>query len=61
MTAVRWEDSKRRIRELDPDWDAPDRVAERERSRTEMLAERRGYQLAQLRKNAGLTKCRSPP
>jgi len=60
MKAVRWEDTKREIRELEPGWDAPDRVAERERSRAEMRAEQRaeqrGYQLAQLRKNAGLTQ-----
>jgi predicted XRE-type DNA-binding protein len=56
MKAVRWEDTKRDIRELEPDWDSPDRVAERERSRAEMRAEQRGYQLAQLRKNAGLTQ-----
>jgi len=56
MKAVRWEDTKREIRELEPGWDAPDHVAERERSRAEMRAEQRGYQLAQLRKNAGLTQ-----
>ncbi len=56
MKAVRWEDTKREIRELEPGWDAPDRVAERARSRAEMRAEQRGYQLAQLRKNAGLTQ-----
>jgi len=56
MKAVRWEDTKREIRELEPGWDAPDRVEERERSRAEMRAEQRGYQLAQLRKNAGLTQ-----
>ena len=56
MKAVRWEDTKREIRELEPDWDNPGRVAERERSRAEMRAEQRGYQLAQLRKNAGLTQ-----
>ena len=56
MKAIRWEDTKREIRELEPGWDAPDRVAERERSRAEMRAEQRGYQLAQLRKNAGLTQ-----
>ena len=56
MKAVRWEDTKREIRELEPGWDGPDRVAERERSRAEMRAEQRGYQLAQLRKNAGLTQ-----
>ena len=56
MKAVRWEDTEREIRELEPGWDLPDRVAERERSRAEMRAEQRGYQLAQLRKNAGLTQ-----
>src|SRR5260370_11968768 len=55
MKAVRWEDAKREIRELEPGWDSADRVAERERSRAEMRAEQRGSQLAQLRKNAGLT------
>ncbi len=56
MKAVRWEDTKREIRELQPGWDAPDRVAERERSRAEMRAEQRGHQLAQLRRNVGLTQ-----
>lgn len=56
MKAVRWEDTKRRIREISPDWDSPDRVAARERSRAELRAEQRGYQLAQLRKNMGLTQ-----
>src|SRR6266516_1271799 len=52
MKAVRWEDTKRRIREIDPDWDSPERVAARDRSREELRAEQRGYQLAQLRKSA---------
>jgi predicted XRE-type DNA-binding protein len=56
MKAVRWEDTKRRIREIHPDWDSPERVEARERSREELRAEQRGYQLAQLRKNAGLTQ-----
>ncbi len=56
MKAVRWQDAKRRIREISPDWDSPDRVAARERSRAELRAEQRGYQLAQLRKNMGLTQ-----
>jgi predicted XRE-type DNA-binding protein len=56
MKAVRWEDAKQAIRELEPGWDSPERVAERERSRAEMRAEQRGYQLAQLRKNSGLTQ-----
>ena len=55
MKTVRWEDTKREIRELEPGWDAPDRVAERERSRAEMRAEQRGYQLSQLRKNGRLS------
>jgi predicted XRE-type DNA-binding protein len=58
MKAVRWEDTKRRIREISPDWDSLDRVAARERSREELRAEQRGYQLAQLRKSAGLTQAR---
>lgn len=56
MKAVRWEDTKRRIREIDPDWDSPERVAERERSREQMRAEQRGHQLAELRKQCGLTQ-----
>jgi predicted XRE-type DNA-binding protein len=56
MRAVRWEDTKRRIREIDPDWDSAERVAAREASREQMRAELRGYQLAQLRKSAGLTQ-----
>jgi len=58
MKAVGWEDTKRQIRELDPDWDSADRVAARERSRAELRAEQRGYQLAQLRRNSGLTQSR---
>lgn len=56
MKAVRWEDTKRRIREIHPDWDSPERVAARERSREELRAGQRGSQLAQLRKNAGMTQ-----
>ena len=56
MRAVRWEETKREIRELEPGWDSPGRLAERERGRAEMRAGQRGYQLAQLRKNAGLTQ-----
>jgi DNA-directed RNA polymerase specialized sigma subunit len=56
MKAVRWEDTKRQARELNPDWDNPERVAERERGRAALRAEQRGYQLAQLRKNTGLTQ-----
>jgi len=56
MKAVRWQETKRRVRDIHPDWDSAERVAARERSREELRAEQRGYQLAQLRKNAGLTQ-----
>jgi hypothetical protein len=56
MKAVRWEDTKRQVRELNPDWDDPERVASRERSRAAMRAEQRGHQLAQLRKNTGTSR-----
>jgi predicted XRE-type DNA-binding protein len=56
MKAVRWEDTKRQVRDLHPGWDAPERVAARERSRAALRAEQRGYQLAQLCKNSGLTQ-----
>jgi hypothetical protein len=39
MKAVRWEDTKRQIRELNPDWDAPEREEARERSRAALRAE----------------------
>jgi hypothetical protein len=52
VKAVRWDDTKRQVRELNPDWDTPERVASRERSRAEMRAEQRGHQLrAALREN----------
>ena len=56
MKAVRWQDTKRQARDLDPGRDAPERVIERERGRAVLRAEQRGYQLAQLRKNTGLTQ-----
>jgi predicted XRE-type DNA-binding protein len=56
MKAVRWEDTKRRVRELDPGWDSADRVEAQERSREVLRAEQRGYQMAQLRKNSRLTQ-----
>lgn len=56
MRAVRWEDTKRRVREAHPDWGSAERVAARERGREELRAMERGYQLAQLRKSTGLTQ-----
>ena len=52
MKAVRWEDTKRHVRELNPDWDSPERVAERERGRAVLRAEQRRYWLARLRRSA---------
>jgi predicted XRE-type DNA-binding protein len=56
VKAVRWEDTRRRVRELDPGWDSAGRVAARGRSREELRAEQRGYQMAQLRRNSRLTQ-----
>ena len=56
MKAVRWEETKRQVRELNPDWDTPERVAAREQGRAALRAEHRGHQLAQLRRNTGLTQ-----
>ncbi len=56
MKAVHWEDTKQQVRAMNPDWDAPERVEARDRSRAVMRAEQRGHQLAQLRKNTGLTQ-----
>jgi hypothetical protein len=52
MKAVRWEDTKRQVRELNPDWDSPERVAERERGRAALRAEQRRSLLARLRRSA---------
>jgi DNA-binding XRE family transcriptional regulator len=56
MRAIRWEDTKRQVREQNPGWDAPERIEARERGRAALRAEQRGYQLAQLRRNTGLTQ-----
>jgi DNA-binding XRE family transcriptional regulator len=56
MKAVRWEDTKRQVRQAYPDWDSTERVEARERGREELRAAERGYQLARLRKGAGLTQ-----
>ena len=61
MKAVRWEDTKRQARELNPGWDAPGRVAERERGRSALRAEQRGYQLGSCARTPASPKRRSPP
>ncbi|GGK49659.1 helix-turn-helix domain-containing protein [Nocardia camponoti] len=56
MKGVPWEETKRRARELDPEWDSDERVAAREESLERLRAEQRGYQLAELRKQCGATQ-----
>lgn len=53
---VKWSDTKAKIREIDPDWDSPDRVATREASRERLRAELRGTQLAEMRKHLGISQ-----
>ncbi|GAA5053980.1 hypothetical protein HNP84_002886 [Thermocatellispora tengchongensis] len=47
---VQWSDTKAKIREIDPEWDSPERVADREAGREQLRAELRGAQLAEMRK-----------
>ncbi len=54
--AVPWREVKAKARKVDPTWDTPERVARRSRMRQEMLAEVSGTQLAELRRQAGLTQ-----
>ncbi|WP_054814880.1 helix-turn-helix domain-containing protein [Nocardia arizonensis] len=56
MKGVSWEEAKRRAREIDPTWDSPERIAARDESREQMRAEQRGHQLAELRKQCGVTQ-----
>ncbi|RKN23699.1 XRE family transcriptional regulator [Micromonospora musae] len=51
-----WRDVKAKAREMDPDWDHPDRVARRGRLREQMLASVSGAQLAEIRKQLGMTQ-----
>lgn len=43
MKGVPWEEAKRRAREIDPEWDSPERIAARKESRERMRAEQRGH------------------
>jgi len=56
MKGVPWEETKRKVREADPGWDSPERMAEREAGRERLRAEVRGQQLAELRRQAGMTQ-----
>ena len=55
MKAVRWEGTKRQIRQISPPCDIRTRW-KRESAAGRNCAEQRGHQLAQLRKNSGLTQ-----
>ena len=53
---VKWSDTQAKIREVDPDWDSPERVASREASREQLRAELRGAQLSEMRKRLGVSQ-----
>ena len=54
--AVSWREVKAKARAADPDWNSPERVALRGQAREQLLAAVNGVQLADLRKQAGLTQ-----
>ncbi|MBM0238880.1 hypothetical protein JNW88_20185 [Micromonospora sp. ATA32] len=51
-----WRDVKAKARELDPSWAHPERVARRGQLREQMLASVSGAQLAEIRKQLGMTQ-----
>lgn len=51
-----WGDVKATARAADPTWDTPERTTRRARMREEMLASVSGAQLAEIRKQLGLTQ-----
>jgi DNA-binding XRE family transcriptional regulator len=51
-----WRDVKAKAQAADPTWDAPDRQARRAEMRAQMLAAVSGAQLAEIRKQLGLTQ-----
>jgi DNA-binding XRE family transcriptional regulator len=55
-TASNWRDVKATARAIDPAWDTAERVAQRARMREEMLASVSGAQLAEIRKQLGITQ-----
>lgn len=54
--AVAWRDVKAKARATDPAWDSPERITHRAQVREQILAAVNGAQLADLRKQAGLTQ-----
>jgi DNA-binding XRE family transcriptional regulator len=55
-TASNWRDVKAKARAADPTWDSEERTTRRARMREEMLASVSGVQLAEIRKQLGLTQ-----
>jgi len=54
--AANWRDVKAKARAIDPTWDNNERVARRQQMRGQMLAAVSGAQLAEIRKQLGLTQ-----
>ncbi|MBQ1028103.1 helix-turn-helix transcriptional regulator [Micromonospora sp. C95] len=54
--ARNWRDVKDKARAVDPEWDTGERVARRTRMREQMLASVSGAQLAEIRKQLGMTQ-----
>jgi DNA-binding XRE family transcriptional regulator len=53
---TRWRDVKAKAQAADPTWDTADRQARRAEMRAQMLASVSGAQLAEIRKQLGLTQ-----
>lgn len=53
---VNWRDVKAKARKIDPTWDEPERAARRGQLREQMLASVSGAQLAEIRKQLGITQ-----
>ncbi|MFF0654550.1 MULTISPECIES: helix-turn-helix transcriptional regulator [Micromonospora] len=51
-----WRDVKAKARSIDPSWDDSERVARRGQFREQMLASVSGAQLAEIRKQLGMTQ-----
>jgi len=54
--AANWRDVKAQARAVDPEWDSTERVARRGDMRQQMLASVSGAQLAEIRKQLGMTQ-----
>lgn len=54
--ASHWRDVKTKARSLDPTWDSSDRVARRQQMQEQMPAAVSGAQLAEIRRQLGLSQ-----